>query len=152
MIHALSSLGGVKQGLSYPLTLPVTWMRCLFCPVRVWVGPYLCREDVITRAHTLHRRHLSLPFAGLVSFHLLPFQEPKCILGQNLGMAEAVPVLLCITSAWAPSTWVGIAKEDLVLQQWGVLPTLQTDKSVCMKFKGNIVRSSCHINKTPKAE
>lgn len=113
-----------------------------------------CTEDTSTKAHTLGRRHLSLPFAGLVSLHLcrLPFQRPEYILEQSLGMAEAVPELLCIPSVWPPSTRVGITKGDLVLQQWGVLPTFQTDKCVCFKFKWNAVRSSCCINKAPKAE
>lgn len=78
-----------------------------------------CREDISTKVHTLGRKHLSLPFVGLVSLHLgrLPFQRPEYILGQSLGMAEAVPVLLCIPSVWPPSIWVGITKGDLVSQQ-----------------------------------
>lgn len=69
-----------------------------------------CREDVITKAHTLGRRHLSLPFAELVSLHLRLFQGPECNLGQSLGLAEGVPVLLCIPSVWPPTIWVGITK------------------------------------------
>lgn len=86
-----------------------------------WLSPCLCREDVSTKAHTLGR---SLPSVGLVSLHLpgLPFWAPEYSMGQSPGMAEAVPVLLCSPSEWPLSTWTGVPKGDLLLQQWGVLP------------------------------
>lgn len=95
-LPAIFSLGGasvqVGQGLRYPLTLSLTWMRCLFTwsgcwldPLLLdaWLSPCLYRKDVITKAHTLGRRHLSLPSVGLASHHLprLPFHP------QHMGWA-----------------------------------------------------------------
>lgn len=99
-----SSLGGasvqVRQGLRYLLTLPVMWMRYLAGQgagwtllLDAWLSPCLCREDVSTKAHTLGRRHLSLPFAGLVPLHLpgLPFWGPEYGMDQNKARAWLKP-------------------------------------------------------------
>lgn len=144
----------VKQGLRYPLiSLLHGWGAYFFqsgCELDLSLG-CSCREDVITKAHTLQEApepaicRTCLPSPTSIS-------GIRRYFGTKLRHGWICPSAALHPQCMAPSTQVGITKRDLVLQQWGVLPTFQTDKCVCIKFKWNAVRSSCHINKAPKAE